>query len=181
MGKLLYRFKKKFNILVSAADTFRAAAISQLEILCNKYKINIFKEYESNPSSVVYNSIKYAKSKKIDIVFIDTSGRLHNNKNLLNELKKINNITKKLTYNNSFKNFLILDGTSGNIVFDQIRNFLNYIPIHFIILTKFDLTKKWGIIIGIYDQFNIPIIYISNGENIEDLYEFNKENFFNFF
>ncbi|NIG99176.1 MAG: signal recognition particle-docking protein FtsY [Buchnera aphidicola (Periphyllus acericola)] len=173
----LYQKKNK-TVLVSAADTFRAAAVSQIKNLCEKNKINIFfKDSKSDPASVVYDSIKQAISKNFDVLIIDTAGRLHTNINLMNELKKIVRVIKKNNKTGTLEIFLTIDSCNGQNSLVQADLFNKFLGVTGIILTKFDGTSKGGIIFSISDQFEIPIQYITTGESINDIVSFNSKQF----
>lgn len=184
IGKLSYFFKKKgLKVLIGAADTFRDAAEDQLSIWANRAEVPLIKKknLKSNPTSVVYDTLHYAIKNAIDIVLIDTAGRLHNKINLMNELYKIKNVMKKIISHSPNEVMLILDASIGQNAFEQAKQFITYTNANSIIITKLDGTAKGGVIIGICDQFNIPVKYIGIGENINDLQEFNKYNFVNSF
>ncbi|WGH27000.1 MAG: signal recognition particle-docking protein FtsY [Candidatus Bostrichicola ureolyticus] len=182
VGKLAYLFKKQgLNVLISAADTFRAAAEDQLNFFAKKTDSFIYYKYNCDPSSIVYETIQLAKKKNIDVVIIDTAGRLHNRKNLMNELSKIKRTIQKLIPSGPNETILVLDGSTGQNSFEQIKQFLSYIDLSSLIVTKLDGTSKGGIIISISDQFKIPVNYIGIGEDIKDLIIFDKYEFVNSF
>lgn len=184
IGKLAFFFKKNgLKVLIGAADTFRFAAEDQLSIWANRAEVSLIKKknLKSNPASVVYDTLDYAIKNTIDIVLIDTAGRLHNKINLMNELYKIKNVMKKFIPNSPNEITLILDGSIGQNAFEQAKQFIAYTNANSIIITKLDGTAKGGVIIGICDQFNIPIKYIGVGEKINDLQEFDKYKFVNSF
>ncbi|CAL4317828.1 Signal recognition particle receptor FtsY [Buchnera aphidicola (Chaitophorus sp. 3695)] len=175
----LYKNQNK-KVLVAAADTFRAAAIDQLEILCKKNKISmISKKYGSDPSSVVYEAFQKSVLKSFDILIIDTAGRFHTKINLMNELKKIVNVIKKLNQNSLIDIFLTIDSCTGQNSLEQTKFFNKFLKITGIILTKFDSTSKGGIIFSIADKFSIPIKYITTGESTKDICVFNNLDFIN--
>lgn len=181
IAKLAYRFKNLgFNIVIAAADTFRAAAIDQLSILSNKIDVPIIKKnINSDPASVVFETLNFAKKNKFDIVLIDTAGRLHNKINLMNQLSKIKRVMQKVVLNSPHEIILVLDGNNGQNSIEQAKQFSLINEINSIILTKLDGTAKGGVAITIHDQLKIPIKYIGIGENIQDLYLFNKIHFIN--
>lgn len=179
IAKLAYKFKNfGFNVILGAADTFRAAAVDQLEIWAKRIKIPIIKgKIESDPASVVFNTIKYALDKKSNIVLIDTAGRLHNKINLMNELSKIQRITQKLIPDAPHEVLLVLDGSTGQNAFEQTKQFISTVEVSGIVITKLDGTSKAGVIIGISDEFQVPIKYIGTGEKITDIQFFDKSDF----
>lgn len=184
IGKLSFFFKQQGNtVVIGAADTFRVAAEEQLAIWADRAEVTLIKKknVKSNPASVVYDTLYYAIKHKIDIVLIDTAGRLHNKINLMNELYKIKNVMNKFIHNAPHDTILILDGSIGQNAFEQTKQFMTSTNINSIIITKLDGTAKGGVIIGICDQFNIPIKYIGVGEKINDLQVFNKYQFVNSF
>lgn len=179
IGKMAYKFKKEGNkVIMAAADTFRAAAIDQLEVWSNRAGVDIIKHQEgADPASVVYDAIQASKARKADILICDTAGRLHNKKNLMNELEKINRIIDREYGEADKETLLVLDGTTGQNALQQAKQFREVCPIDGIILTKLDGTAKGGVIIGIKNQLNIPVKLIGVGEGIEDLQEFNSRDF----
>lgn len=180
IGKLSFLFKQQGNtVVIGAADTFRVAAEDQLAIWADRAEVTLIKKkhVKSNPASVVYDTLYYAIQHKIDIVLIDTAGRLHNKINLMNELYKIKNVMNKFIENAPHDTILILDGSIGQNAFEQTKQFIESTNINSIIITKLDGTAKGGVIIGICDQFNIPIKYIGVGEKIDDLQVFDKYQF----
>lgn len=184
IGKLSFFLKQKgIKVLIGAADTFRAAAEDQLSIWANRANVPLIKKknLKSNPASVVYDTLDYAIKHKTDVVLIDTAGRLHNKINLMNELNKIKNVMKKFIDNSPNEIMLVLDGSIGQNAFEQTKQFIAYTNANSITITKLDGTAKGGVIIGICDQFKIPVKYIGIGENINDLQEFNKNHFVNSF
>lgn len=179
IGKMSYKYKKDgLKVIMAAADTFRAAAIDQLEIWSNRAGVDIIKHQEgADPGSVVFDAIQAAKARKADLLICDTAGRLHNKKNLMNELEKINRIIDR-EYGDAHKEtLLVLDGTTGQNALQQAKQFKEVCPIDGIILTKLDGTAKGGVVIGIKNQLNIPVKLIGVGEGIEDLQEFNPKDF----
>ena len=179
ISKIAKIFKDKGkNVLLIAADTFRAAAIEQLSIWAERAKIPIFcKEAGTDPSSVIYEGLNHAKSKKIDIVLIDTAGRQHNKANLMNELSKIGKTIKKVIPEAPDETLLVLDATTGQNAISQAHFFNQVTPISGIMLTKLDGTAKGGIVIAVKNQLNIPVKLVGMGETIEDLKEFNAKEF----
>ncbi|WP_341659070.1 signal recognition particle-docking protein FtsY [Blattabacterium cuenoti] len=183
IGKLAFFLKKKgFHVVIGAADTFRAAAIDQIEIWANKAEVPLIKQHmHADPASVVYDTLQSAKSKKKDVVLIDTAGRLQNRINLMKELSKISRVIKKITSEPPHEIMLILDATTGQNAFEQVRKFTYFVKISSIVLTKIEGTAKGGVIIGIMDQFKIPIQYLGIGEKIQDLKVFDGKKFVNCF
>ena len=179
IGKIAKRFQNAGKrVLLIAADTFRAAAIEQLTIWAERADIPIFKkEAGADPSSVIFDGLNFALSKKMDIVLIDTAGRQHNKTNLMNELAKISRTIKKVKPDAPDETLLVLDSTTGQNAISQAHFFNQVTPISGIILTKFDGTAKGGIIIAVKNQLNIPVKLIGIGESIEDLKEFNANDF----
>lgn len=178
LSKLYMNQNKK--VLVAAADTFRAAAIDQLDILCRKNNIPmISSKHGSDPASVVYKAFQQAVLKNFDILIIDTAGRFHTKINLMNELKKIVSVIKKLNQNELIDIFLSIDACTGQNSLIQTKFFHKFLKITGIILTKFDSTSKGGIIFSISDDFSIPIKYITTGESIRDICIFNNLDFMN--
>ncbi|WP_341657787.1 signal recognition particle-docking protein FtsY [Blattabacterium cuenoti] len=183
IGKLAFFLKKKgFHVVIGAADTFRAAAIDQIEIWANKAGVPLIKQHmHADPASVVYDTLQSAKSKKKDVVLIDTAGRLQNRINLMKELSKISRVIKKITSEPPHEIMLILDATTGQNAFEQVRKFTYFVQISSIVLTKIEGTAKGGVVIGIMDQFKIPIQYLGIGEKIQDLKVFDGKKFVNCF
>lgn len=179
IGKLAHRYKKKGkSVILAAGDTFRAAAIDQLQIWAKKNNTPIVKQnLGSDPASVIFNSIQSAKSKKIDILIADTAGRLQNKTHLMEELKKIVKVIKKLEKNAPHEIIITLDSNTGQNAINQIKIFNSKIKLTGIILTKLDGTAKGGVIFSIANNFKIPIKYIGIGEKIEDLQKFSVNNF----
>jgi len=179
IGKLAYQFKKAGKkVVLGAADTFRAAAIDQLQIWADRVGINIVKQQMgSDPASVAYDTLQSALAQDADVVIIDTAGRLHNKINLMNELTKIKNVMQKVVPNAPHDVMLVLDGSTGQNAFEQAKQFTAATNVSCLTVTKLDGTAKGGVVIGISDQFNIPVKYIGVGEGIEDLQVFNKYEF----
>jgi fused signal recognition particle receptor len=179
IGKLSSRLRKGGNkVIVAAADTFRAAAIDQLEIWSNRAGVEIIKQQEgSDPAAVVFDAIQAAKSRQVDYLLCDTAGRLHNKKNLMNELSKINRIIEKEGANFNIETLLVLDASTGQNALSQAKEFMEVAKIDGLILTKLDGTAKGGIIIAIKSILNLPVKYIGVGEGIDDLQEFHSEEF----
>lgn len=179
IGKLAYHYKKAGKkVLLGAADTFRAAAIEQLTIWAERVDVPIVKQnMGSDPASVAYDTIKSAIAGETDVVIIDTAGRLHNKINLMNELAKIKNVMQKLVPEAPHEILLILDGSTGQNAFEQAKQFTLSTQVNALAITKLDGTAKGGVVIGISDQFKIPVKYIGIGEKLEDLQIFNKLEF----
>lgn len=179
IGKLAYQFKKKgFNVVLGAADTFRAAAIDQLQIWADRVGIPIVKQQMgSDPASVAFDTLQSAVSQNADIVIIDTAGRLHNKVNLMNELTKVKKVMQKVVADAPHDVLLVLDGSTGQNAFEQAKQFTAATEVSCLAVTKLDGTAKGGVVIGISDQFQIPVKYIGVGEGIEDLQVFNKTEF----
>ncbi|MDD5571371.1 MAG: signal recognition particle-docking protein FtsY [Bacteroidales bacterium] len=179
IAKLAHQFKKAGNsVILGAADTFRAAAVSQLEIWAKRVGVPIISQgMGADPASVAFDTLTSAKSKNNDIVIIDTAGRLHNKTNLMNELSKIKNVMKKVIPDAPHEILLILDASTGQNAIEQAKQFMQATDVNAIALTKLDGTAKGGVVIGISDQFKIPVKYIGVGERLEDLQVFNKYEF----
>lgn len=179
IGKLAYNFHKAGkSVLLGAADTFRAAAIDQLKIWAQRADVPIITQHMgSDPASVAYDTVKSAISRNIDVVIIDTAGRLHNKINLMNELSKIRNVMQKLIPQAPHEILLVLDASTGQNAIEQARQFTAATEVNTIALTKLDGTAKGGVVIGISDQFKIPVKYIGVGEKMEDLQLFNRVEF----
>ncbi len=179
IAKLAHQFKKAGkSVLIGAADTYRAAAIDQLKIWAERVDVPLIKQkMGSDPASVAYDTLSSAISNKVDIVIIDTAGRLHNKANLMNELSKIRKVMQKQIQDAPHEILLILDGSTGQNAFEQAREFIKATDVNAIALTKLDGTAKGGVVIGISDQFKIPVKYIGIGEGLEDLQVFNKSEF----
>lgn len=179
IGKISHNLKSKgYKVLLSAADTFRAAAIDQLEVWSQRAGVDIIKHNEgADPAAVVFDSIQAAKARKADVLICDTAGRLHNKKNLMDELGKINRIIDREFGEASRQNLLVLDATTGQNAVLQAKQFMEVCHLDGLILTKLDGTAKGGIIISIKHTLNIPVKLIGVGEGMDDLQEFNPEEF----
>ncbi len=179
IGKLCHQYREQgLKVLVAAADTFRAAAIDQLEVWTERAGVDIVKHAEgSDPASVVYDAISAAKARNCDVLICDTAGRLHNKKNLMDELAKINRIIDREADGSSKENLLVLDATTGQNAVNQARLFMEVAPITGIVLTKLDGTAKGGIVISIKNELGIPVKLIGVGEQIDDLQTFNSHDF----
>ncbi len=179
IGKLAHQFNKNnLSVTIGAADTFRAAAIDQLEVWSNRTNAKLIKQkMGSDPASVCFDTLKSAKSNDSDVVIIDTAGRLHNKINLMNELSKIKRVMNKVIENAPHDVMLVLDGSTGQNAFIQAKEFTNSTEVSSLTITKLDGTAKGGVVIGISDEFKIPVKYIGVGEALEDLQDFNKLEF----
>jgi len=179
IGKLANRIKKSGrSVTIAAADTFRAAASDQLTVWAERAGCRIVKHAEgADPGAVVYDAIQSAKAQKTDVLLIDTAGRLHNKKNLMEELKKITRIIDRECEGASVVNFLVLDATTGQNAISQVEVFNEAIDIDGIILTKLDGTAKGGVVIGIVCELEVPVVYIGVGEGIDDIELFNSGEF----
>lgn len=179
IGKLAYQFKKKgYSVMLGASDTFRAAAIEQLEVWAQRADVPIVtQKMGSDPAAVAYDTVASALAKGSDIVIIDTAGRLHNKVNLMNELTKIKNVIRKLVPDAPQEILLVLDGSTGQNAIEQARQFTAATDVNALAITKLDGTAKGGVVIGISDQFQIPVKYIGVGEKIEQLQVFNRAEF----
>ena len=179
IGKLANQFKSKgLNVILGAGDTFRAAAIDQLQIWAERVGIPIIKqEMGSDPASVAFDTLTAAKRQNADVVIIDTAGRLHNKVNLMNELSKIKRVMQKVIPNSPQEILLILDGSTGQNAFEQAKQFISTTDVNALAITKLDGTAKGGVVIGISDEFKIPVKYIGVGEAMDDLQAFNKHEF----
>jgi fused signal recognition particle receptor len=179
IGKLAYQFKKQgLQVVLGAADTFRAAAIDQLEVWADRVEIPIVKQsMGSDPASVAFDTLQSAVNQNADVVIIDTAGRLHNKVNLMNELTKIKRVMQKVVTDAPHEVLLVLDGSTGQNAFEQAKQFTAATEVNALAVTKLDGTAKGGVVIGISDQFKIPVKYIGVGEGIEDLQVFNKFEF----
>ena len=179
IGKLAYQFKKAgFNVVLGAADTFRAAAIDQLQIWADRVGVPIVRqEMGSDPASVAFDTLQSAVAQNADVVIIDTAGRLHNKINLMNELSKVKRVMQKVVGDAPHDVMLVLDGSTGQNAFEQAKQFTAATEVTCLAVTKLDGTAKGGVVIGISDQFQIPVKYIGVGEGIEDLQVFNKHEF----
>lgn len=179
IGKLSFFLKNQgLKVIIGAADTFRAGAIDQLNIWANIISIPIIKHpFGSDPASVAFDTLESAKSKNLDIVIVDTAGRLHNKINLMNELNKIKRVMNKVIPNSPHEIILVLDASIGQNSFEQVNQFIVNNLVTSIIMTKLDGTAKGGVIFGISDQFNIPVKYVGFGEKKEDLEIFDIKKF----
>ena len=179
IGKLASQFKKQGKtVLLGAADTFRAAAIDQLQIWADRVDIPMVRQdMGSDPASVAFDTMQSAVKKDVDIVIIDTAGRLHNKVNLMNELTKIKKVMRKVVPDAPHEILLVLDGSTGQNAFEQAKAFTKATEVNALAVTKLDGTAKGGVVIGISDQFQIPVKYIGVGEGIDDLQVFNKIEF----
>ena len=179
VGKLAYHYKSSGKkVMIGAADTFRAGAIDQLQIWADRVNVPLVRqEMGSDPASVAFETLESAKSQEVDIVFIDTAGRLHNKINLMNELSKVKRIMDKVVPGAPHEVLLVLDGSTGQNAFEQAKQFTAATEVTSLAITKLDGTAKGGVLLGISDQFQIPVKYIGVGEGIEDLQLFNKRNF----
>jgi fused signal recognition particle receptor len=183
IGKLAHQFKKQgHKVVLGAADTFRAAAIDQLQVWAERVEVPIVKQnMGSDPASVAFDTLESAVSNQADVVIIDTAGRLHNKVNLMNELTKIKRVMHKVVPNAPHEILLVLDGSTGQNAFEQAKQFTAATEVNALAVTKLDGTAKGGVVIGISDQFQVPVKYIGVGEGIEDLQVFNKMEFIDSF
>ena len=179
IGKLASQFKKQgLHVVLGAADTFRAAAIDQLKIWADRTGVPIVhQEMGSDPASVAFDTLSSAITQDADVVIIDTAGRLHNKVNLMNELTKIKRVMQKVVADAPPEVLLVLDGSTGQNAFEQAKQFTKATEVTSLAVTKLDGTAKGGVVIGISDQFQIPVKYIGVGEGIDDLQVFNKNEF----
>ena len=179
IGKLAYQFKSEGKkVVLGAADTFRAAAVDQLVIWSERVGVPIIKQgMGSDPASVAFDTVQSAVASNADVVIIDTAGRLHNKVNLMNELTKIKRVMQKVIPDAPHEILLVLDGSTGQNAFEQAKQFTAATEVSCLAVTKLDGTAKGGVVIGISDQFQIPVKYIGVGEGIEDLQVFNKYEF----
>lgn len=179
IGKLAYQFKSSgHNVVLGAADTFRAAAVEQLTIWGERVGVPVIKQaMGSDPASVAFDTVSHAKAKGADVVLIDTAGRLHNKVGLMNELTKIKNVMKKVLPDAPQEVLLVLDGSTGQNAFEQAKEFTAATDVTALAVTKLDGTAKGGVVLGISDQFKIPVKYIGLGEQMTDLQLFNKQEF----
>lgn len=179
IGKLAYQFKKAGNkVILGAADTFRAAAVEQLDIWGERVGVPVIKQQMgSDPASVAFDTVSSAKAQGADVVIIDTAGRLHNKKGLMDELTKIKNVMRKVLPDAPNEVLLVLDGSTGQNAYEQAKQFVAATEVNELAITKLDGTAKGGVVIGISDQFNVPVKYIGLGEGMEDLQVFNKHEF----
>jgi fused signal recognition particle receptor len=179
IGKLAYQFKKAGKkVYLGAADTFRAAAVEQLVIWGDRVGVPVVKQgMGSDPASVAFDALSSAKANDADVVIIDTAGRLHNKIGLMNELTKIKNVMKKVIPDAPHEVLLVLDGSTGQNAFEQAKQFTAATEVNALAITKLDGTAKGGVVIGISDQFRIPVKYIGLGEGMEDMQVFNRKEF----
>ncbi|MFW6268218.1 MAG: signal recognition particle-docking protein FtsY [Marinilabiliaceae bacterium] len=179
IGKLAHKFKSAGKkVVLGAADTFRAAAIEQLEIWANRVDVPLIKQkMGSDPASVAYDALASAKSKDADVVIVDTAGRLHNKVNLMNELSKVKKVMQKLVPEAPHEILLILDGSTGQNAFEQAKQFTKATDITALAITKLDGTAKGGVVIGVSDQLKVPVKYIGIGEGVDDLQIFDRKAF----
>ena len=179
IGKLAHQFKNNGkNVVLGAADTFRAAAVEQLTIWSERVGVPIVKQQMgSDPASVAFDTLQSAKAGNADVVLIDTAGRLHNKVNLMNELSKIKNVMQKVIPNAPHEILLVLDGSTGQNAIEQAEQFLKATEVNAMAITKLDGTAKGGVLIGISDQFKIPVKYIGVGEKVNQLQVFNRNAF----
>jgi len=179
IGKLANQLKKQGkSVVLGASDTFRAAAVDQLKIWAERVGVPIVEQgMNADPASVAFDTLQSAKAKGTDVVIIDTAGRLHNKINLMNELSKIKNVMKKVIPSAPHEILLVLDGSTGQNAYEQAKQFSLATEINALAITKLDGTAKGGVVIGISDQFKIPVKYIGVGEGVDDLQVFNKHEF----
>ena len=179
IGKLAYKLKKEGRtVMLAAADTFRAAASEQLEIWGDRVGVNVIRHAEgADPSAVIYDAIQSAKAKNMDVLICDTAGRLQNKKNLMDELAKMNKVIGREWPEAARENLLVLDATTGKNAVSQVEEFGEAADITGIVLTKLDGTAKGGIVLTIADEFDMPVKFVGLGEGIEDLEEFDPEDF----
>lgn len=179
IGKLAFQFKKQgLKVVLGAADTFRAAAIDQLQVWADRVGVPIVKQQMgSDPASVAFDTLSSAVAQNADVVIIDTAGRLHNKVNLMNELTKVKRVMQKVMEGTPHEVLLVLDGSTGQNAFEQAKQFTKATEVNALAVTKLDGTAKGGVVIGISDQFQIPVKYIGVGEGLEDLQVFNKYEF----
>ncbi|SNV75554.1 signal recognition particle-docking protein FtsY [Clostridium cochlearium] len=179
IGKMSYKLKNNgHKVLMAAGDTFRAAAIEQLEIWSQRAGVDLIRQKEgSDPAAVIFDSIQAAKARKTDVLICDTAGRLHNKKNLMDELSKINRIIEREYGEANKKTYLVLDATTGQNALQQAKQFTQVCNVDGLILTKLDGTAKGGIVISIKHQLDIPVKLIGVGEGIDDLQDFNSREF----
>ena len=179
IGQISNRLKKaKKKVVVAAADTFRAAAIDQLAVWCERAGVDLVKQQEgSDPAAVVYDAIQYTKKKQADVLIIDTAGRLHNKKNLMDELAKINRVISRELPDATRENLLVLDATTGQNAILQAKEFSHAADITGLILNKLDGTAKGGIVLSIRRELGLPVKFVGVGEKIDDMQEFDAEEF----
>ncbi|MCL4112448.1 UNVERIFIED_CONTAM: hypothetical protein GTU68_046974 [Idotea baltica] len=179
IGKLAYQFKKQgLKVVLGAADTFRAAAIDQLQVWADRVDVPMVRQdMGSDPASVAFDALESGVTQDADVIIIDTAGRLHNKVNLMNELTKVKRVMQKVIGDAPHDVLLVLDGSTGQNAFEQAKQFTAATEVTSLAVTKLDGTAKGGVVIGISDQFKIPVKYIGVGEGIEDLQVFNKYEF----
>lgn len=179
IGKMAYQFKEAGNkVMLGAADTFRAAAVEQLDVWGERAGVPVIKQkLGADPAAVAYDTLQSAVANDIDVAIIDTAGRLHNKKGLMDELTKIRNVMQKVVPGAPHEVLLVLDGSTGQNAFEQARQFVAATDVNELAITKLDGTAKGGVVIGISDQFKIPVKYIGLGEGIKDLQVFDKREF----
>ena len=179
IGKLAHQFNSQgLKVVLGAADTFRAAAIDQLQVWSDRVGVPLIKQkMGSDPASVAFDTVQAAATQQADVVLIDTAGRLHNKVNLMNELTKIKRVMQKVIPDAPHEVLLVLDGSTGQNAFEQAKQFTKATEVSSLAVTKLDGTAKGGVVIGISDQFQIPVKYIGVGEGIEDLQSFDKQEF----
>ena len=179
IGKLAHKFKAAGKkVVLGAADTFRAAAIDQLQVWADRVDVPLVRQnMGSDPASVAFDTLSSAKSQGADVVIIDTAGRLHNKVNLMNELTKVKKVMQKVVPNTPNEIILVLDGSTGQNAFEQAKEFTKATEVNALVITKLDGTAKGGVVIGVSDQFRIPVKYIGIGEGIDDLQVFNRNEF----
>ena len=179
IGKLANQFRKAGKkVVLGAADTFRAAAVEQLTIWSERARVPIVsKGMNTDPAAVAYETMVYAKDNNVDMVIIDTAGRLHNKVNLMNELSKIKRVMQKVIPGAPHEVLLILDGSTGQNAFEQAKQFTSATEVNALAITKLDGTAKGGVVLGVSDQFSVPVKYIGVGEGIDDLQLFDREAF----
>ena len=179
IGKLAYQFKKQgLKVVLGAADTFRAAAIDQLQVWADRVDVPMVRQdMGSDPASVAFDALESGVNQDADVIIIDTAGRLHNKINLMNELTKVKRVMQKVIGDAPHDVLLVLDGSTGQNAFEQAKQFTAATEVTSLAVTKLDGTAKGGVVIGISDQFKIPVKYIGVGEGIEDLQVFNKFEF----
>ena len=179
IGKLANQLKSKgYKVMLGAADTFRAAAVDQIKIWGERTNVPVVAQgMGADPASVAFDTISSAKANNVDVVIIDTAGRLHNKVNLMNELSKIKNVMKKVSLAAPHDVMLVIDGSTGQNAFEQAKAFTKATEVTSLAVTKLDGTAKGGVVIGVSDQFKIPVRYIGVGEGVEDLQVFNKREF----
>lgn len=179
IGKLAYQFKQKaYSVMLGAADTFRAAAVDQLEIWAERAAVPIIvQKMGADPAAVAYDTVASAIAKKCDVVIIDTAGRLHNKTHLMRELNKVTTVIKKLIPDAPHETLLVLDGSTGQNAVEQVKQFTAVTAVNALAITKLDGTAKGGVVIGISDQFQIPVKYIGVGEKIDQLQVFDRLEF----